>query len=88
MRLLVFIAILFASCQPKQDYKKEYDNILMEQSEVEKQIDTSKIIVADNKRFGLPDSIAIWYIKRLDSLTIIKSKLDKRRNELAEKLYK
>jgi ABC-type Fe3+-citrate transport system substrate-binding protein len=89
MKRLLTLCLLFAACntQSKADLQKEYDAILVEQKSATFYINMYEDLVQSATMRGDITSAA-QYQKVIDSFTVINKPLEKRRQELAQRLYK
>jgi hypothetical protein len=87
MRILVFsLILLFCSCstQSKESMQKEYDSIVKVQMYYKETIEAALEPVAKGRNLNA----AAEATRQIDSLNILSERLEKRKKELAESLFK
>lgn len=89
MRKIVSISVLFIACntQSRADLQKEYDSIVLEQKSINGSIAHYSNGLTAAQKFQ-DDSAAVGFRRLIDSLTVRKDTLEKRRQVLASKMHK
>jgi predicted nucleic acid-binding Zn-ribbon protein len=83
--LILSVTFLVLSCnsKSKEEMRKEYDSVIKRESQLTKAIETARKV----KSFMKDDTSNVILTTQIDSLAKEKDRLEKRRNELADKLF-
>jgi uncharacterized protein YcfL len=86
MKQLFIIALILVSCQSKQSIQTEYDSVLSRIDQSNKSLKATEAVYQSMKDIS-PEDYNKRLLRQVDSITIVIRDLEKRRQELAGKLY-